>query len=209
MSAENISVVIICKNAVDTITQTIASALRLTNDVVVVDSGSTDGTMETVINTSARLERIEWKGYGTAKNFGNRVAFHDWIFSLDSDEELDEQLIASIRQSSLHEATVFTMQRLNYLGGKPIYFGEWRNDIVLRLFNRNNAEWNTAPVHEELILKGPVKKVRLAGKLHHYTSPGIEDYKLKLNNYAKLNAEKYYQRGKKPHWYKTIPVSPG
>jgi hypothetical protein len=128
---------------------------------------------------------------------------HNWIFSLDADEWLDEKLIESIKKADLSNPDVlFTNERLNYLGLKPIRFGEWRNDIVLRLFNKQNAAWDVSPVHEELIIRNDGERVRLKGVLHHYTSPGIEVYKRKLEKYAALNAEKYFEKGKKAYWYK-------
>lgn len=203
MTGNKISVVIICKDAAGTIEKTIDSAFKVSDDVVVIDSGSTDGTIEIIDKTAAKLEQVKWNGYGDAKNAGNSIATHDWILSLDADEWIDEDLVESIKHVQLaNENYLFTMYRLNYLGKKPIHYGEWRHDIVLRLFNKRNASWDISPVHEELLIKKPGQKVQLNGLLHHYTSPHIDIYKLKLRKYAELNAEKYYQKGKRAYWYK-------
>jgi glycosyltransferase involved in cell wall biosynthesis len=203
MKEIKISVVIICKDAARTMEKTLQSAFSVTDDVVVVDSGSTDGTIEIIAKIPARLTRINWNGYGDAKNTGNKMALHNWIFSLDADEWIDAQLVQSLKNSDLSDDnTVFTMQRLNYLGIKPIHYGEWSNDVVVRLFNKQNAEWDTTSVHEKLIIKNEGRTVRLKGVLHHYTSPCIKDYRLKLKKYAALMANKYYSKGKKAYWYK-------
>lgn len=208
MKDKPISVVIICKDAVRTITKAIQSALLVSDDVVVVDSGSTDGTIEIITNTSAKLVEIDWQGYGYAKNKGNAIALHQWIVSLDADEWIDNTLAESILKADLGNSdTLFSMRRLNYLGSKPVYYGEWRNDIVIRMFNKQNALWDATAVHEELVIKRNGATIRLKGILHHYTSPGIAEYKLKLKKYAALMAEKNYNKGRKAYWYK-IYLSP-
>ncbi len=203
MQKNTISVVIICKNAVSTIEKAIRSALTITDDVVVADSGSTDGTIEKIALSPARLVQTEWKGYGNAKNFANTVASNDWILSLDADEYIDEKAIQAIQKLTLTESNVVcTIKRLNYIGKKPIHFGEWSNDIVTRLFNRTNAVWDVSPVHERLITVVPAIKLHLPGTIHHYTSPDIATYRSKLERYAVLMAEKYNSSGKKAYWHK-------
>ncbi len=208
MKEVEISVVIICKNAGETIEKSLQSAFLVTNDVVVIDSGSTDGTIEIIAKTPARLKKINWTGFGDAKNTGNMIALHDWIFSLDADECIDDKLAESVKKADVRDvSTLFTLQRLSYLGNKPVRFGEWGNEIVLRLFNKQNAKWDTSAVHEELIIKNEGRRVRLEGILHHYTSGSIEEYKLKLKKYAALMSDKYYSKGKKAYWHK-IYLSP-
>lgn len=194
-----VSVVIICKNAAPTIKQNIHSAQKLTEDVVVVDSGSSDGTQQIVQTTGARLVSTPWLGYGATKNRGNAEARHQWILSLDADEELSEDLIASIRTIDFADThTVYAVRRLNYFGGQPIHFGEWRNDWVKRLFHKGVVSWDAAPVHENLITPPSVVIKKLEGVLHHYTASNIEAYEQKLDRYAGLMAERYYNRGKRP-----------
>lgn len=208
MKEIEISVVIICKNAAETIEKTVQSAFLISSDVVVIDSGSTDRTIEIISKTSARLKKISWTGFGDAKNTGSILALHDWIFSLDADECIDDTLSRSVKEADLRDAfALFTLQRLSYLGSKPVHFGEWGHEIVLRLFNKQNAKWDTSAVHEELVIKNEGRRIRLKGTLHHYTSRSITDYKLKLKKYAALMADKNYNKGKKAYWYK-IYLSP-
>ncbi len=198
MSAVPVSVVIICYNAAATIRQTVASALRLTNDIIVVDSGSTDGTQAIVEGTGAVLLEAGWKGFGANKNRGNEAAKWDWILSIDADEELSTELIAAIKAAEFSNPNiVYSIKRLNYLSGQPLYFGDWRNDWTMRLFNRTVIHWEDVPVHEKLLVPAAVQQVKLKGWLHHYTAANINEYNRKLETYASLVAKKYFAKGEK------------
>jgi hypothetical protein len=192
-----ISVVIICKNVVNVMEHTLEAARKLTNDIVVVDSGSTDGTIELIHKHHCNLISTEWKGYGPTKNIGIAAAQYDWILSLDSDETIDEKLIESIRKIDLRqEAYVYKIHFLNYLAETPLRFGEWSGDAHVRLFNRKNTEWNNAKVHETLIHKKKPTVKTLEGKIHHKTSETRAALRTKLNKYALLNAQFYLTKGK-------------
>lgn len=200
---EKISVVIICKNVESTIAKAIGSALAITDDVVVADTGSTDSTVEIIKETKAKLYQFDWIGYGASKNKANLLAKNDWIFSLDADEVIDETLAESLRKVDLEDETVTgVVKRLSYIGPKPIRHGEWGNDKVVRLFNRKNAEWDVSPVHERLIQKRVGKAVTLRGVIHHFTAETVLSQKLKMEKYARLMAEKYFDKGKEAAWYK-------
>lgn len=208
MSALPVSVVIICKNAIATIGQTLEAACRLSTDVVVVDSGSTDGTISLIERLGARLIRQEWLGYGPTKNSGNVAANHDWILSLDADEVMGEDLVTAIRQLDLSDTdNVYKIKRLNYLGDQPIRHGEWNKDWTIRLFNRTKIQWDEAPVHERLILPPGIQINKLNGLLHHFTTPDIHTYREKLEAYADLMAAKYYAQGKKGTGWKPYASS--
>lgn len=208
MSAVPVSVVIICFNAAATIQRTLRSACLLTNDVIVVDSGSTDGTQGMVEEAGAKLVQMEWQGFGANKNRGNSEAKNNWILSVDADEELSEELITTIHRLHLtNTEVVYKIKRLNYLNNQPIYHGGWGNDWTIRLFNRKVVQWNNEPVHEDLILSSFIKIKKLDGWLHHYTSPNLDAYNQKLEKYALLVAEKYYVKDVKGVSYK-IYLSP-
>lgn len=196
-SVNPISVVIICLNAVYSIDRALRSAIRLSDDVVVIDTGSTDASIEHILKYPVRLYKKEWEGYGATKNIGNALSLHPWILSMDADEELNDELITSIRNAPLtNEHHTFSMQRLSYLGQKAIRFGEWGRSYIVRIFNKHNAQWDTSEVHESLIFCSPATDFRLPGILHHYTSPDIQFFRAKLERYAKLMADKYFSRGK-------------
>ncbi len=204
-----VSVVIICRNEAHIIGRTIAAALRFTDDVVVVDSGSTDGTQAIVEAAGARLLETAWDGYGKNKNKGVAIAKNDWILSVDADEIADETLANEI--STLELEDIRTMGNIRFrvfLGNKRIRYGEWSGDAHIRLYNRSHTHWNEAAVHENLVQPPGTRVITLRGHLHHYTSGNIREFALKMVNYAALNAEKYHQQGKKAGWTKLYFAAP-
>ncbi|MES2002963.1 MAG: glycosyltransferase family 2 protein [Bacteroidota bacterium] len=199
----SISVVIICRNEAHIIGKTIAAVNALTNDIVVVDSGSTDGTQAIVTSSGARLLETNWEGYGPNKNKGVSIAKHEWILSIDADEIVDEVLLQQLQQLSLtDQAIVYNIRFRAFLGDAMIRYGEWSNDQHIRLYNRNHVGWNEAAVHESLPFPAHTKTVTLKGYIHHYTSRNIDDFAAKTVNYAMLNAQKYHAAGKKSGWLK-------
>ncbi len=197
-----LSVVIICRNEAHIISRTIAAAQKVSDDVVVVDSGSTDGTQQIVTNSGATLIETTWEGYGINKNKGVVAARHDWILSIDADEIIDEVLVKHLQMLTLSEMNVvYNIRFRAFLGDTMIRFGEWANDQHIRLYNRTHVAWNEAAVHEGLIFPANTKTVTIKeGSIHHYTSKNIEDFAAKTVNYAMLNAQKYHQQGKKASW---------
>lgn len=196
-----ISVVIICRNESHIIARTIAAAQRVSGDVVVVDSGSTDGTQSIVSAAGARLIEMDWQGYGINKNKGVAAAQHDWILSIDADEIIDETLTQTLNGLSFTDpSTVFNIRFRAFLGDVMIRYGEWSNDQHIRLYNRTRVAWNEAAVHEGLIFPEDTKKKTIGGYIHHYTSRNIHDFAAKTVGYAMLNAEKYRLQGKKASW---------
>ncbi|NCI47726.1 glycosyltransferase family 2 protein [Sediminibacterium soli] len=196
-----LSVVIICRNESHIIGRTIAAAQKVSDDIVVVDSGSTDGTQQVVTGTGARLLETGWTGYGPNKNKGVAMARHDWILSIDADEVLDQKLCDVLTVLALREDDiVYNIRFRAFLGEKMIRFGEWAGDEHIRLYNRNRVQWNEAEVHEALQMPDIKQVVTLKGYIHHYTSRNLEEFADKTVRYAMLNAMKYHQRGKKSWW---------
>jgi glycosyltransferase involved in cell wall biosynthesis len=197
----SLSVVIICRNEAHIIGRTIAAAQKVTDDIVVVDSGSTDGTQQVVTGSGARLLETGWDGYGPNKNKGVLLAKHDWILSIDADELIDDTLAAQLQALELTDPTVvYNIRFRAFLGDKMIRFGEWAGDEHIRLYNRHHVNWNDAQVHESLKLPAGTKTMRLKGYIHHYTSRDLQDFASKTMDYAMLNAMKYYQMGKRSSW---------
>lgn len=199
----SISVVIICRNEAHIIARTIAAAQKVSDDVVVVDSGSNDGTQQIVKSAGARLIEMDWQGYGINKNKGVAAARHDWILSIDADEIPDEELTGVLNRFSFAGVDiVYNIRFRAFLGDKMIRFGEWSNDQHIRLYNRTRIAWNEVAVHEGLIFPEGTRIVTIRGYIHHYTSRNIHDFAAKQVHYAMLNAQKYYQQGKKASWLK-------
>lgn len=190
-----ISVVIITKNEAHSIVDCINSARLITDDIVVVDSGSFDNTLAVAQQRGAKVITLDWNGYGAAKNNGAELAKYDWIFSLDADERITPQLAASIEKLNLNKAgCVFQFNRTNYIGGKKIRFGTGGFDKVIRLYNKQNVSWDLTAVHEKLI--GINTKVKIKGNLIHYSAKSVSNYNDKITFYAKLSAEKYFAQNR-------------
>ena len=121
-----ISVVLIAKNEAHIIGDTIKSVLSLTDDIIVVDSGSTDGTQDIVRSLHGRLIETGWDGFGNNKNKGIEAARYDWILSIDSDEMPDEGLLRSLQTIDLTEPNnVYNIRFKTFLGARLIRYGEW------------------------------------------------------------------------------------
>ena len=198
MSANKLSAVIISKNEVDRIGQCLSSLQGLTDDIIVIDSGSKDGTVELAKSHGAKVYDLEWQGYGPTKNWGNQKARYDWIISLDADEWLSEDLKKEIMDTELVNGNVYMMDRQNIYLGKKIHHSGWSPDWVLRIFNRNDVMWNDNLVHEKLIVSSTIKKVKLNHKLMHNSYRSLDDHMEKIEKYAKLKAESWIINDKTP-----------
>lgn len=199
----DISVVIIAKNEAHIIANTLRSLKPVTNDIIVVDSGSTDETVSICKEFNATVIETDWGGYGINKNKGVVVAKNDWILSLDADEAIDEELQKSLSELPLTDDNeVFDVRFKNFFCNKWIRFGEWGFDKHIRLFNRRKAQWENTAVHENLILPKGVKITLLKGNVLHYTVYDQQKYFDKMTGYAMMNAKKYFAAGKKPNFFK-------
>lgn len=195
-----ISVVIIANNASLRIGEVIAAARRVSDDIIVLDSGSEDDTVEIASDLGALVHHQEWKGYSATKNIGNGLAKYNWILSIDSDEVLSEQLIASIEELAPQNKTIYLLDRVNYFCGKRIRFSHWYPDRIPRLFNKNEARWEGDFVHEKLVFDSKFKTRLLYGKLYHYSYETYTQRKEKISHYAMLSARERFQRGKRTSW---------
>lgn len=202
---QKLSVVIACKNGAAVIAETIKSFAGLTDDILVYDNGSTDGTQEIVKTSGARMAAGGWEGFGKTKNKANALAKYDWILSLDADEAADEELEKNLLQLELtDERTVYEIRFKNFLGNKWLRFGEWGDDKHIRLFNRRRVSWNDAAVHESLLFPPDVKKKTVKGFVLHRTAASAAAYSEKMKRYAALNADNYFAQGKKAGWVKRV-----
>jgi glycosyltransferase involved in cell wall biosynthesis len=202
------SVVIVCKNEIDIIGSTLQVLANVTDDIVVYDTGSTDGTQEMVRQFNVRLFEGDWEGYGNTKNKASQLAKYDWVLSLDADETVDETL----RQSLLEceppsDLVVFDIKRRNYFGKKYLRHGHWGRDHLIRFFNRVKVRWNDDAVHEKLILPPGYSIHKIKGFILHRSIKDFSDYSNKMQQYALLGAEKYFKAGKKASWIK-LYISP-
>jgi len=200
-----LSVTIICLNEVNNIADCVAS-VAFADEILVLDSGSTDGTRETCQKLGVRVVEQEWLGFGKQKQKAVELARYPWVLCLDADERISPELKASI-QNFLHHppSHACKMPRCNHFLGKWLRHGEGYPDHNLRLYHRDFARWSCDPVHEHVVTEEEV--ILLEGDLLHYSEEGIYRYLEKQNRYTGIQAELLTQSGKKVGIIKLI-VSP-
>jgi glycosyltransferase involved in cell wall biosynthesis len=190
-----ISATIVTLNEERNIARAIGS-LRCADEVVVVDSGSTDQTREIAVRLGARVIEEPWRGYAGQKNFAACCASNDWILSIDADEELTEELAAEILQLKGEGARFdgYSFPRLAQYLGRWIRHGGWYPDRKMRLYDRRKGEWAGEYVHESVRVKGAHGELR--GDLLHYTCASLTEHLRTLDRYTSLAAQELVARGK-------------
>lgn len=193
---ERITAVIITQNEERNIERCLVSLCGVADEVIVVDSGSTDRTEEICTAHGARFVSHKWEGYAQQKNYGDSLATSEWILSLDADEELTPTLresILELKNGAFAPGHVYSMDRLNNHCGTWIRHSGWSPDMKVRLWERGIAQWDGA-VHEELRYSVAVTVQKIEGKLLHYTYHSIGDHAARQLRYALLAAEKAHER---------------
>ncbi len=198
-----LSVVIITYNEEHNIGRCLTSAQGVADDIVVVDSMSTDKTKEICEGYGVNFITREWEGYSATKNFANEQAKHDWILSLDADEALSDELKVSILAAKEGEARFYRVSRLTNYCGKWIKHGGWYPDYKLRLFDRRRTKWEGL-VHENLVVEGHPKTKNLKGDLLHYSFYTMDDHLQQADKFARLKAKQMFEKGKSHNLLKTI-----
>jgi len=203
------SAVIITKNEAATIADVLRPLVALTDDIVVIDSQSTDGTIEICEANGARVIQQEWLGFSATKNFGHSQAKYDWILSIDADEVLSDELIASLKKVKLQANTVYSLDRITDLYGTWVRHSGWYPDWKIRLFQRDSVYWKGDFVHETLHVPSDFSVVKLEGKFYHYSYKNAEDHIQRIDKYAALAAAELHEKGKKATWIKLYlaPIS--
>ncbi len=198
-----VSVVIITYNEVGNIAGSIKRVRLITDDIIVVDSGSADGTQEIAKQLGSTVLEVAWNGYGFNKNKGIDAARYDWILSLDADEVPDHEMISFLHTIDYSDIqSVYDFNFKVYFKEKAIRYGSWGSNHQVRLFNRVNVRWSHLPVHETLLFPRSIKVKRSAGHVHHYSVNTISEYYLKAEKYARLSALKYFDAGKQATFIK-------
>ncbi len=197
-----ISAVIITKNEAVNIVRCLPSLQAVVDEIVVIDAFSTDETVKIARELGAKVVQTKWEGYSQNKNYGNQLAKHDWILSIDADEVLSPELAHSIRALKLEENHLYSINRLNNYCGQWIKYCSWHPDWNNRLFHRKTAKWKGDFVHEKLTFLSVTKIVRLEGLLYHYSYQNSADHWQRIERYAQLSAQQLFQDGKKATFIK-------
>ncbi|MGA2100522.1 MAG: glycosyltransferase family 2 protein [Candidatus Sulfotelmatobacter sp.] len=228
-----LSVVIITFNEEANIGRTLASVQPLfaegKGEIIVVDSGSTDRTVEIAKSFGAKVFIEQWKGFAAQKNSAIDKATGDWILSLDADEEIDADLASELsgqrggdgstpyewcltmsRESSASskaDQAGFRIRRKNQFLGRWIKHGGFWPDPKLRLFRRGRGRFQDRAVHEDILVDGPTKIIP-RGALIHHSYPTLSDYIEHMNRYSSLGAEMVVAKGKVRFSFVNISLRP-
>jgi glycosyltransferase involved in cell wall biosynthesis len=197
---KKLTVLIPCKDERKNIRACIDSVRAVADEVLVADSGSTDGTTDVVRSVrGCRLIEREFVGYADFKNWAIPQASHPWVLIVDADERITDPLASEIRQAlrtAPPEIDGYWMARQNYLLGHPIRHCGWSNDMVLRLFRRDRCRYRQLRVHEALEI--PPRRTRtLEAAMLHYTYWTYDQFLEKLQRYSRLSAEDRWDRGRR------------
>ncbi len=169
-------------------------SLRCCDEILIVDSGSTDRTTELAENLGARVIEANWRGYAGQKNWAADQASHDWVLSLDADEALSEALEAEIwrLKKSGPSCDGYTMPRLARYMGRWILHSGWYPDRKLRLYDRRQAKWVGDFVHESVAVSGRVG--HLQSNLLHFTCESLAEHIKTMERYTTLAAQELASR---------------
>lgn len=173
-------------------------SLAFADEIVVVDSGSSDGTLDIALQYGARIVRQEWLGFGRQKQFAVSCAVHDWVLCLDADERVSTELRASIEAAMRNPLWgAYRFPRRNRFMGRWLKHGEGYPDWNLRLFHRAHSRWSEDAIHEKVLLDTTLGTLR--GDLLHESEESIAAYLEKQNRYTTLQAEALHREGKRAH----------
>ncbi|MEX1188707.1 MAG: glycosyltransferase family 2 protein [Bacteroidia bacterium] len=195
---EKLSAVIITFNEEKNIERCIRSVLDISDEVIVVDSGSTDKTISIAESLGAKVIQNNFIGHIEQKNFALDQASNNWVISLDADEALSDKLRNSIKSTlSDSPAVGYSMNRLNNYCGTWIRHGAWYPDVKLRMFDKTKVRWGGVNPHDKAIpLKGEKTK-HIKGDLLHYSYYSILEHSSKLDYFSTIAAKAYLKDGKK------------
>jgi glycosyltransferase involved in cell wall biosynthesis len=208
-SHSNLSACIITFNEADRIEACLRS-LSFCDELLVVDSHSSDGTRELAVALGARVIERDWPGYRSQKQFAVDAASHDWVLCVDADERVSEALrreITDLRERGFGDAAGYSLPRITDYFGRFLRHGNAYPDRLVRLFDRRRGGWAGEEIHENTRVSGRV--ARLSGHLEHFSYRSLGDHLNRMQRYADLMAQALYARGRRcgltpvllnPHW---------
>ena len=192
-----LSASIITYNEADRIEACVRS-LSFCDEIIVVDSHSTDATREIAVRLGARVIERDWPGYRSQKQFAVESASNDWVLCLDADERLSETLrheIEALRENGFPRFAGWSVPRITDYFGRFLRHGNAYPDRLIRLFDRRRGGWIGEEIHENTRVEGPVGK--LHGHLEHFSYRSLTDHHNRMQRYADLMADALYRRGKR------------
>jgi len=212
---QTLTVVVITRNEEDNLAACLDS-VPFANEIVVVDDGSTDATLEIAARYTDKVLSRELDRFGRQKQFAIEQATRDWILVLDADERLSEQLAKSIRsvlETGDPDVDGYMLRRRTWLFDQPVTCTGWYKYAHLRMFRRGSAHYVDRRVHEYPVLDASARRDRLLGDLDHFTYASIDEYHDKLDRYSRLAAADWFDAGRRvnwlttPWWYGAVPLA--
>jgi len=191
----SLSVTIVCLNEAAEIRACLES-VRWADEIVVCDSGSTDGTLEICRAYTDKIFTDPWRGFSDHKNLALDRAAHEWVLSLDADERVTPELAAEIRATlEAPGADGYTIPRRNYFVGRWIRHGGWYPDRTIRLFRRGTGRFHPRAVHEAVQVEGAVG--HLTQPFDHFTYRSLSAYLQRMDRYSTLAADELWREGRR------------
>jgi glycosyltransferase involved in cell wall biosynthesis len=195
MSRPTLSVIVITKNEAELIGQCLES-VKWADEIVVVDSGSQDATVDICRRYTDKVVVTDWPGFGPQKNRALDLATGDWVLSIDADEEVSPELAQEIqRVLQTPTAQGYTLSRLSSYCGRFMRHSGWWPDPVLRLFQRNAGRFTDARVHERVVVQGTVRA--LHATLLHHSYRSLDQVLHKVNHYSHESALALQAKGRR------------
>lgn len=200
-----LSAVIITFNEEVNIGRCIESVRKVADEIIVLDSYSTDNTADIARSMGAVVHQEKFRGYVGQKNLAMQLASHNYILSLDADEMLDDTLIASVLEAKkTFEYRAYRMHRCTNYCGRFIRHGLWYPDPKIRLFDRRVAQWGGLNPHDKIQVAKNFPVVKLKGDILHYSFKTPEDLVWQLNRLSSIAAASLYANGKRSNWFKIL-----
>ena len=199
INLQELSVIIIAKNAEKTIARCLQSVAPIANEIVVVINDCTDDTRSIAEAYGARVIDHDWEGFREQKNFALSLAKCEWVLSLDADEALSDQLSEAIKnfiRSSVQPYAGAKISRKTFLLNRWIMHGDWYPDYTVRLFRKDAGKFVGGSVHEGVQVTGRTKC--LVGDIFHYSCEDISSFVKRNIGYADLCARDMFERGRRP-----------
>jgi glycosyltransferase involved in cell wall biosynthesis len=207
-NAVKISAVIITLNEEKKLRDCLLSLAGIADEIVVVDSNSTDRTADICSEFSVRFIRHAFEGYVAQKNFAVAQATYDHVLSLDADERISEDLKKSIlaRKSDWGNADGFSMNRFNNYCGHWIRFCGWYPDKKVRLWNRQKGVWKGTDPHDKVVVTGSVEHLR--GDILHFAYYSVDEHLKQMHKFAEVAARAKFAKGEKPIFIVHVILNP-
>jgi glycosyltransferase involved in cell wall biosynthesis len=201
MDSIKLSVVIITFNEEKNIEDCLKSVVKVADEIVVVDSFSTDKTKIICERSLVRFIENAFAGHIQQKNFAVEQASNDIVLSLDADERLDDNLINEILKiKSNFSADGYRVNRLNNYCGKFVHFGEWNPDWKIRMWDRRKGAWGGENPHDKVVLVKGTRSVKLKGRLLHFTYRNPTDHFLQMHKFSEIAANEAFKKGKRSNF---------